>query len=65
MKYAAILLALLISACDDTPPPMTNAQIIAAVKQCESAGMKAEQLSTLDDPRIRVVQCKTKDGDAK
>lgn len=73
MKHAILIAtALLLAACDAAPdkPVMTNAQIIAATRECEVAGMQAvpyhyDNAWIGGDPRIRFVQCEPKSNTAK
>ena len=43
----------------ETPTQMTNEEIIAAVKQCNSAGLEAESLHLTNDAYTIRVQCTT------
>ena len=70
-KYLLALSALLLSGCcsNALPPPMTNAEIIKAVKECKDAGLEASPMHAIstfsDDSRIRVIQCEPKAKEAQ
>lgn len=48
------------SGCYEMPRPMTNAEIIAAIQECDKSGLKATILKDWNG-MVRVIQCEPKD----
>ena len=68
MKKWVLIAMVSLCGCSSSnmPPPMTNAQIIRATKECTDAGLKADKLESvngfgLSDGVIRGIQCEPKD----
>ena len=60
MKILTIVAVLLLSACSPDYQPMTNDEIIAEVKKCESAGLDAERFSKGIDYKTYRIECRPK-----
>lgn len=70
MKKLVLIATVFLCGCSSSnmSPPMTNAQIIKATKECESAGLRPVELVEVSgfipqsDGIIRGIQCQPKDS---